>query len=187
MDSVFLGKMLKLCPGYAGVIVSSVLSPDFDRRGVGTVHVLRSLPTIECIPSGRAARGSAVCPRDGRLNDGRLNEPQRSWICLLCSMGFSEANYTWLARGEGRYPLPTSTGLVEGVNVSRQLSPLQLSRGKEACEQSLNHCSVWFGLYHLLCWFQVKMTDFSLALMRSCGMVPSPGSAVEAITSFRSN
>ena len=146
MDSVFLGKMLKLCPGYAHMIVYSVVSMDFDRSGAGAVSVLGSLPSIERIPLGRAAWGSVIY-----LSDERLNQPQQSWVCLLCSMRFSKANYRWLARGEGKYPLHSSTGLVEGLNVCRQLSPLQLTQGKEVCEQSLIQCSVWLGLYHLLC------------------------------------
>lgn len=49
-DSVFLGKMVTLCPGYARVIVYSVVSTDFDRSDGGAVSVLGSLPRIERIP-----------------------------------------------------------------------------------------------------------------------------------------
>lgn len=148
MDSVFLGKMLKFCPGCAHMIVCSVVSMDFGRSDAGALSVLGSLPSIERIPLGRAAWGLVIY-----LSDERLNRPQQSWVCLLCSMRFSKANYRWLAGGKGKYPLPSATGLVEGLNVCRQLSPLQLTQGREVCEQSLIQCSVWLGLRHLLCWF----------------------------------
>lgn len=79
MDSVFLGKMLKLCPGYAHVIVCSVVGMDFDRSSAGTVSVLRSLPGIERISLGRSAWGSVIY-----LSDERQTQPQQScgYVCF---------------------------------------------------------------------------------------------------------
>lgn len=124
--------MLKLCLGYAQIIFS-MGSADFDGAGVGVgVAHSGSLPSAEHFPRGRAPRGSVI-----HLRDERLNQPRQGWICLLCGMRFSKANYRRLAGGKGKYPFPSSARLVEGLHVCRQLSPPQLTQGKEVCERSL--------------------------------------------------
>lgn len=117
--------MLELCLGYAQIIFS-MGSADFDRAGVGVARS-GSLPSVERFPRGRAPRGSVI-----HLRDERLNQPRQGWICLLCGMRFSKANYRRLAGGKGKYPFPSSAGLVEGLRVCRQLT-----QGKEVCERSL--------------------------------------------------